>query len=415
MMESITEAVEINAVFEVEWSVETSGGTQKLEGTFQPELRVDLPGGLRFSAVGRARGDIADDLTPGQPEQDEISRATKRAYIGDHGEAELRELHLQGDIGPAMFTIGKQQIVWGQADGLKVLDVANPQDFREFILDDFNSSRIPLWALNVEVPMRDVTAQFLWIPDLTYHDLPDPGAAYALTTPRFVPQVTGILADADKPGRFFEDSDAGLRLSAFWGGWDLTVNYLYHYRDLPTIFKSSSGGVTVLTPKYNRSHLIGGTASNAFGSFTVRGEVGYESETNLLTDDPADGDGVTNSGEFAYVLGVDWNGMEDTLVSVQLFQSWLTDYSSDIVRPQADTTATFLARHHMMNQRLTAEVMWFQNVNEGDGLVRPKISFDPWDSTRLWVGADIFYGDADGLFGQFDKRDRVSMGVQLSF
>lgn len=412
---SIADAVDINAIFEVEWSVETSGRTQKLEGTFQPELRIDMPKGLRFTAIGRARGDVADKLTPGQPSQDEISRESKRAYIGDHGEAELRELYLQGDIGPAMFTAGKQQIVWGQADGLKVLDVVNPQDLREFILDDFDSSRIPLWALNVEVPVGNVTAQLLWIPDLTYDDLPDTGAAFALTTPRFIPQVPGVLTEADKPGKVFEDSDLGLRLSTFWDGWDLTLNYLYHYRDLPTIFKSTAGGTTILTPKYNRSHLIGGTMSNAFGSFTVRGEVGFETETNVLTNDAADPDGVANTGELAYVLGLDWNGLQDTLLSVQMFQSWLTDYSSDFVRPQLDTTATFLARHTMMHRRLTAEVMWFQNVNDGDGLVRPKISFEPWDSTRVWLGADVFYGDKDGLFGQFDDRDRVSMGLQLSF
>jgi len=52
-------------------------------------------------------------------------------------EAELREFYLETDWGKSYFTFGKQQVVWGKADGLKVLDVVNPQSFREFILEDF--------------------------------------------------------------------------------------------------------------------------------------------------------------------------------------------------------------------------------------------------------------------------------------
>jgi len=48
--------------------------------------------------------------------------------------------------------LGKQQIVWGETDGLKLLDVMNPQNFREFILDEFEDSRLPLWSVKYTVP-----------------------------------------------------------------------------------------------------------------------------------------------------------------------------------------------------------------------------------------------------------------------
>ena len=40
-------------------------------------------------------------------------------------------------LGKSYFTFGKQQVVWGKADVLKVLDVVNPPSFRELILEDF--------------------------------------------------------------------------------------------------------------------------------------------------------------------------------------------------------------------------------------------------------------------------------------
>jgi len=44
------------------------------------------------------------------------------------------------------------------------------------------------------------------------------------------------------------------------GGWDITVNYLYHYADFPVLYQDIDrdaplGGITI-DPEYERSHLI---------------------------------------------------------------------------------------------------------------------------------------------------------------
>ncbi len=59
-------------------------------------------------------------------------------------EAELREFYMEADWGKSYFTFGKQQVVWGKAGRLKVLDVVNSQSFQELYLEDFDNSRIPL-------------------------------------------------------------------------------------------------------------------------------------------------------------------------------------------------------------------------------------------------------------------------------
>jgi hypothetical protein len=51
----------------------------------------------------------------------------------------------------------------------------------------------------------------------------------------------------------------------------------------------------------------------------------------------------------------------------------------------------------------------------GDGLVRPKISYDLNDQTTIWMGLDLFYGGDGGLFGQFDENDRVVLGLEWTF
>jgi len=34
---------------------------------------------------------------------------------------------------------------------------------------------------------------------------------------------------------------------------------------------------------------------------------------------------------------------------------------------------------------------------------------------RVWLGADLFRGDRQGLFGQFRNEDRLLLGAQWSF
>jgi hypothetical protein len=80
-----------------------------------------------------------------------------------------------------------------------------------------------------------------------------------------------------------------------------------------------------------------------------------------------------------------------------------------------DTNATLLVRRDFMNEALQAEILLIQSLNEGDGVLQASLEYEWRTSIRLKIGADIFYGNSQGLFGQFKKRDRVSMGIEVGF
>ena len=339
---------------------------------------------------------------------------------------------------------------------LIILDVVNPQSFREFILDDFEDSRIPLWTLNLEIPLGNDTLQFLWIPDQTYHELLIVAKVLAVSF-RFISNISRIsllraantyatintnlqrclflhitrlvptapdrisvnLRPVDKPENTIKDSDFGIRWTSFRNGWDLSLNYLYHYHDLPVLFQSvhntPQGPTVSIEPAYERSHLFGGTFSKAFGDLTLRGEIGYSTDRYFLSANPTQIDGVSQTDELASVLGFDWFGVSDTFLSLQLFQSTLINSSAHLTRPNTDTTFTILVRRELYNDTLEAEILWLTNTNDGDGLARPKISYEWRDDFKSWIGADIFYGDKNGLFGQFEKNDRIVVGLEVGF
>ncbi len=403
---------------------DAAGGSryQSFELSWNPELDWQLGPGTRLHGSMRLRADAFDRLVPGRISGLEAASIHQPLELGDRTELELRELYLETQQGEIWWTLGKQQIVWGKADGLKVLDVVNPQDFREFILEDFESSRIPLWAVRAEVPIGPWALEAFWIPDRTYHRLPEAGALFEITSPRLVPSPPpGIPVDVEparRPDGFFSDSDAGFRLSRFLAGWDLTFNYLYHYADTPvperTLEHSEVGPKVIVSPTYQRTHLVGGTFANTFGDLTLRGEVGYTTDRYVNVTDLADPDGIERSGELAWVVGVDGYGFTDTVWSVQLFRNRLTDAPEGLPFESGETRLSGLLRRTFLNERLTAELLWLHDLDLDDGLARAEVRFDWTDTLRLEVGIDVFYGDPDGIFGQFDSRDRLVIGGSWS-
>jgi len=80
----------------------------------------------------------------------------------------LRELYVDTSSSDNMsWRIGKQQVVWGKADGVKFLDIINPTDFRHWGQDSMEDSRIPLWMVTGEYAINDNSSlQVVFVPQV---------------------------------------------------------------------------------------------------------------------------------------------------------------------------------------------------------------------------------------------------------
>ena len=389
---------------------------QKTEFIIKPEFNIDLSKNVRWVIRSRIYSEVTDNLERGKPNQVEVSDFSRRWVIRDRLEAELREFYFDIKIKKTFVTIGKQQIVWGKADGLRIMDLVNPFNFREFLLDEFEDSRIPLWSLKADIPIKGISAQFVWIPDQTYNDLPGPRGTYAFG--QGLESTPNIRQNpVKKPDRFIQDSDIGLRLSTFFKGWDLTINYLYFYDDFPVNFRSAPvvNDVPVLTisPRYLRNHLLGATFSNAFGSFTLRGEAGYQFNKYVATNDSSRPLGVLESGQLMAVSGLDYSGITNTTLSAQLFIDWITDNTSIVGRDHFETNVSLLLSRNFINETLNIDIIGIRNFNRGEGFVQGKINYLLRSNLSIWLGGEIIYGDRDTFIGQFKSQDRIYLGMEL--
>jgi hypothetical protein len=62
----------------------------------------------------------------------------------------LREAYVDTEVSGFSVRTGKQQVVWGTADGMKLLDAINPTDYTEMAQNQMEDSRIPVWMINAE-------------------------------------------------------------------------------------------------------------------------------------------------------------------------------------------------------------------------------------------------------------------------
>ena len=67
----------------------------------------------------------------------------------------LREAYVDAEVNDWSIRAGKQQVVWGTADGMKLLDMINPTDYSEMAQNQMEDSRIPVWMVNAEITNTD--------------------------------------------------------------------------------------------------------------------------------------------------------------------------------------------------------------------------------------------------------------------
>jgi len=399
------------------------GETQLAEISYKPELSGRLNDGIDYFVSSRLRAFSSQALEQGtmSNQSDSRSHINRRSFIGDNIELELKEAYADIFTDNGYLRIGKQTVVWGQADGLRVLDQINPLNYREFILGDIEDRRIALWMAKLEHSFADITAEFIWLPDHSYNDSPN-SAPFKPTSPRLVPRLsesfrgTVIRQPSDRPNRFIRDDDYALRLSGFSQGWDWSLNAFYFYDDSAAIdVDSELGSEVILSPSYKRSLLFGGSASNAFDKLTFRSELAYQTNKHQLVNNKPGLNTLNKTEKFdqiSSVLGLDYQLSANTLISGQLFVSALLD-SGDI--EQTYNSATLLARQELLNDTIILEGLIIHDLDKSDGSLQLSAKYYLDDAITLKAGMDVFYGDREGLYGQFREASRMTVGLEYNF
>ncbi len=295
----------------------------------------------------------------------------KDQRLNRQAEYKLREAFVDMVLPPFTLRLGRQQVVWGETDNFRALDVINPLDLRWHAnWEPWEDIRIPLWMARAIYdigklgPLEESFIEAVWIPwDFQPNKVAaDPrrpwgfigdGLAAVPNSIMFGDELLNLITTVrdDKPSKKFKNGQAGVRFKAIWGGIDFSLNYFYGFSADPG-FKVRSDlarleGRTlhaVLDRVHPRSHVVGIAANYSEEKYT---QSVFRVETTFTTGvpvalDPAaaftridpDGNLFDTANRSVVMLAIDrptWirplNDIRTFFLSAQFFWRRYLDYS----------------------------------------------------------------------------------------
>ncbi len=344
-------------------------------------------------------------------------------YNADSLDFRMRELYLDLYFDNFDIRIGKQQVVWGKADGVFITDIVSPLNLTEFLLPDFDEIRRGVIATKVNYYFGNSTLEAIWIPVFTATERPPPGSIWYIQPDFPVMPTWDYSKEMISPS--LESSEVFLKYTALTSSIDFEFMGAYTWDDNPTMFVQKEFGVDSIsqqpiltglniTPEHQRLAIAGGSFSSEIKGVILRGEAAYYNGKYFLTEDPQQQDGNIQKDYLHYLVGLDFN-LGPVKLSTQFIQQTILNYDDYILNEKTENTMTFLARYDMFRETLHLELFSYIGLSNKDALIRPKITYDFDDSFSILLGSNIFVGDENGRFGQYSDNSMAYVKIKYSF
>jgi hypothetical protein len=412
------------------------GGLQRLRTRLNLQLDVDLP----FEWKGRLAGFGFYDwayLANGR------SNYTSDVLDMYEWEVDFQEVWVQGSLLDDLdLKVGRQIVNWGRSDNLRVLDVLNPLDNREPGLVDIEDLRRPVAMVKADYYLGHWALSAIAIPEIRFSLNPPFGSDFApvLTS---LGTLEAFVAPEKIPDESFSNTEWAVALMGIFSGWDVSLHYARHWRDLPYLKP-----VIAIIPnpppdppdvslagtklRHSRLTLVGSGANYTLGSWLFKAEIawidGIDYTTSTLVDLRPFGFGFVDvptgnveKSRLDFMGGIEYYGFTNTNIALEIANRHIFGFRNDM-KPLFGTKENMLETalritRTFMNERLelTAVGIIFGSYAQDGSIVRLDFRYDLRDALELGGGI-VFYQEGD--FAPFDtikRNDRFFFEIKYSF
>ena len=339
-------------------------------------------------------------------------------YPNKEDEFNLREIYVDIYLDKFDFRFGRQQIVWGQADGVFITDIVSPLDLTDFLMRDFNEIRLGVNAAKINYyPGLDHSFELVWIANFTPGIFPSGESIWA---PQVDFPAPPTFDNSNQEAPFtLESSEVFLKYSLSKAWADIQLIGAYTWDDAPSMHVTpiappdpAAPGLLV-KPEHHRLGLVGMSFNTQVADFVIRGEGAYYFGKNWQTTDPAATDFLVEKDYLNYVVGLD-KTLGDWKLSGQFIQRIISDYDEEIKSDDVDNLATLLISKTFFRETLRLEWFSYYGINNNDALIRLRGFYYPHDAVSIELGTNIFTG-TEGMFGQYNDNDMIYTRIKYNF
>ena len=356
------------------------------------------------------------------------------------------------------ISVGRQVIVWGQADGFKLTDVLSARDSSEFIAFSGDDARLPSDSIRLRFFHDLFTFEAIAVPFFTPNKLPrfgfEDGAKnglYYIDTPDTYKTAIGSIpvkytkTESTKP-KMFTDTEAAARFSFFLPGIDFSVSGFYGWDKNPRYARSgyvkkelrnpnnAQGPLNPFQPKelhtnlneeYYRIGMAGIDAAIPVGDVTIRLETAwvggrYFEPKELLSslpiaqimdktsgaDVPIAFNAPVKKHQLLMLAGIDWIKSSWTL-SAQYFEDLILNHKDDIERPMHKGFVSLNVSKTFLRDTLKLSASGVVDINYGSTSSTYSVSYALTDNINFAPGGDVYTKGYDGK-GDFAALHKIS-------
>lgn len=371
-------------------------GLSRLRGKLNLELDYDITTKWRAHVAGYGFYDAVYQING----RDNYTSEVLDAY---ESETELGEAWLQGKLTRSVdLKLGRQIVVWGKSDNIRVTDVINPLDNREPGMVDIEDLRLPLSMARLDYYVGDWGLTALAIPEIRFNKNPAYGSD-------FYPYPTAMPYEA-VPADGGNNTEYALAANGIFSGWDLSLYWGQLYDDTPHSVMVGS------TPQLQHSRLtMTGLAANAaVDNWLLKAELAY---FNGLEYSSLPGQSMQRMDT---LLGVEYSGFSETTLSLEVVNRHVANYDSallsdGIVADEWQTALRYQGDFMHARLHLLALLSAFGDDLADGGFYRYSAAYDIADALTLTAGVVTYQKGNKIPFNGISNNDRIFIDLKYSF
>jgi hypothetical protein len=311
-------------------------------------------------------------------------------------EIELYDAYLEGSFSDNLdMKLGHQVVVWGRSDTIRITDVLNPLDNRRPGMVDIEDLRLPVAMIKFDYFLGDWRITPIAVAEQKFSKNPPSGSA-------FNPNLR-----ATPKNKNYSDITPALSIGGEFSGWDINF-YASQLHD--------DGGYFDLDKiKHDRVNMVGSAVNILKGSWLIKSELAH-----------FDGLKYTSAPKKEFkrtdaLLGVEYNGIADTLISYDMAVRNIHDYDARLKNESLETKErnyqhAFRLSSDFMNATVKVNYLislFGSKMNEG-GFQRAWVKYDIKDAIYANIGVVDYIGGSN-RFDMVSNNDMIFTDISFSF
>ena len=335
--------------------------------------------------------------------------------IIDEYKTQLRfdDVYIQGKLRDDLYLkAGRQIVVWGKSDSIRITDVINPIDNRLAGMTDIEDLRLSVGMAKLDYYFEDWNFSFMLIPESRVM-LEAPPRSEFFPVDSVFSNAPDPFLNLHEPSTSWANMQYALAINGVFSGWDLSfygadVLDQKWYLDLPSMSR-----------KFSRIKMLGSAVNIAYGSWLFKSEVAFLNgvKYNSTSD---------SKNRLDALIGFDYMGIKDSVISIEFANRHIFDYEAqmsaenisapDYVDKDEKQTAIRLT-HSFANDTIGTNLlllMYGSHWQHG-GFARVWLDYEIADSLNGSFGVVNYIKGDRGYLESISNNDRIFLDITYSF